>query len=138
MEKKLDNNPSASAKNVKYGISVLMVEDDYINIFMMQKNFESLFDVTYAKNSAEAFHFLNHHTYDLVLMDINLGEENINGVDILQKMREDNRHAQTKAFAVTGYVMDGDREKYLGLGFDEHFPKPLSRDVLISAIEKFF
>lgn len=138
MEKKLDSNSPASSTNIKYGISVLMVEDDYINIFIMQKNFETLFDITYAKNSSEAFHFLNHHIYDLVLMDINLGEENINGVDILKKMREDSRHAQTKVFAVTGYVMDGDREKYLGLGFDDHFPKPLSREILISAIESFF
>jgi CheY-like chemotaxis protein len=34
--------------------------------------------------------------------------------------------------------MEGDREKYLGLGFDDHFPKPLSREILISAIESFF
>jgi CheY-like chemotaxis protein len=71
-------------------------------------------------------------------MDINLGEENISGVDILNKMREDNRHNHTKTFAVTGYVMDGDREKYLALGFDEHFPKPLAKEALIDAIEKFF
>jgi CheY-like chemotaxis protein len=105
---------------------------------MMQKIFESLFEITYAKTSGEAINQLSNCTYDLVLMDINLGDETTTGVDILNKMREDTRHAQTKVFAVTGYVMEGDREKYLNLGFDEHFPKPLAKETLIAAIEKFF
>jgi CheY-like chemotaxis protein len=137
MENITENDLSASS-NIKYGISVLMVEDDYINIFMMQKIFESLFDITYAKSSSEALNLLGNNTYDLVLMDINLGDDAITGVDILKKMKEDIRHAQTKTFAVTGYVMEGDRDKYLGLGFDEHFPKPLAKETLMEAIDKFF
>lgn len=137
MEHKTENSLSESS-NIKYGISVLMVEDDYINIFMMQKIFESLFDITYAKSSSEALSLLSSNTYDLVLMDINLGDENVTGVDILRKMKEDTRHSQTKTFAVTGYVMEGDRDKYLGLGFDEHFPKPLAKETLMEAIDKFF
>jgi CheY-like chemotaxis protein len=137
MENKTASNLSESS-NIKYGISVLMVEDDYINIFMMQKIFESLFDITYAKTSAEALNLLGSNTYDLVLMDINLGDDTTTGVDILQKMKQDGRHDQTKTFAVTGYVMEGDREKYINLGFDEHFPKPLAKETLMEAIEKFF
>ncbi|HRG58757.1 MAG TPA: response regulator [Bacteroidia bacterium] len=137
MENKTENSLTESS-NIKYGISVLMVEDDYINIFMMQKIFESLFDISYAKSSAEALSMLSNNTYDLVLMDINLGDETVTGVDILKKMKEDSRHAQTKTFAVTGYVMEGDREKYIGLGFDEHFPKPLAKETLMEAIERFF
>jgi CheY-like chemotaxis protein len=137
MENKTEKGLSGKS-NIKYGISVLMVEDDYINIFMMQKIFESLFDISYAKSSSEALNLLGNNTYDLVLMDINLGDDNITGVEILLKMKEDNRHAQTKVFAVTGYVMEGDREKYLNLGFDEHFPKPLAKETLMEAIEKFF
>ena len=137
MENNSENSLSETT-NIKYGISVLMVEDDYINIFMMQKIFESLFDITYAKTSAEAITILGNSTYDLVLMDINLGDETVSGVDILKTMKLDNRHEQTKVFAVTGYVMEGDREKYLNLGFDEHFPKPLAKETLMEAIEKFF
>ncbi len=120
------------------GLTVLMVEDDYINIFMMQRLFESIFNITYAKNSSEALVFLNQNVYDLVLMDINLGEEGVSGVEILKQMKTDNRHTSTKVFAVTGYVKEGDREKYINLGFDEHFPKPLAKDMLIQAIQKFF
>jgi hypothetical protein len=137
MENTSENSLSESS-NIKYSISVLMVEDDYINIFMMQKIFESLFDITYAKTSAEAINLLNNNTYDLVLMDINLGDETISGVDILKKMKQDQRHAQTRVFAVTGYVMEGDHDKYLNLGFDEHFPKPLAKETLMEAVEKFF
>jgi CheY-like chemotaxis protein len=120
MENKTASNLSESS-NIKYGISVLMVEDDYINIFMMQKIFESLFDITYAKTSAEALNLLGNNTYDLVLMDINLGDDTTTGVDILQKMKQDGRHDQTKTFAVTGYVMEGDREKYINLGLMNTF-----------------
>lgn len=137
MENKTETSLSEPS-NIKYGISVLMVEDDYINIFMMQKIFESLFSITYAKTSSEAITMLENNTYDLVLMDINLGDETITGVEILKIMKQDHRHSQTKIFAVTGYVMEGDREKYLNLGFDEHFPKPLAKETLMEAIEKFF
>jgi CheY-like chemotaxis protein len=137
MENKTENSTSESS-DTKYNISVLMVEDDYINIFMMQKIFESLFNITYAKTSAEALTFLSNNTYDLVLMDINLGDDTITGVEILRKMKEDNRHNKTKAFAVTGYVIEGDRQKYLNLGFDEHFPKPLAKETLMEAIDTFF
>jgi CheY-like chemotaxis protein len=34
--------------------------------------------------------------------------------------------------------MEGDREKYIGFGFDDHFPKPLAKETLMEAIEKFF
>ncbi|MCC6250845.1 MAG: response regulator [Bacteroidia bacterium] len=122
----------------KYNISVLMVEDDFINIFMMQKVFDTLFDVTYARSSSEAYGFLENNTFDLVLMDINLGEETVDGVDILRSIRLDTRHTNTRVFAVTGYVLEGDREKYLEIGFDEHFPKPLTKDLLTTAIEKYF
>lgn len=127
-------------KNIpeKLNLRVLMVEDDYISIFMTQKLFEPLFDIVYAKTAMEATTFLSNNVYDLILMDINLGDESITGVDLLKQLRREDKHANTKVFAVTGYAMDGDREKYLKHGFNEHFPKPLSQETLIEAIQKLF
>jgi CheY-like chemotaxis protein len=122
----------------KLNLRVLMVEDDYISIFMTQKIFEPLFDIVYAKTASEATTFLSKNVYDLILMDINLGDENITGVDLLKQLRKEEKHANTKVFAVTGYAMDGDREKYLNYGFNEHFPKPLSQQTLVEAIQKVF
>ena len=129
---------SSSSVEIKYNLSVLMVEDDYINIFMMQRIFEQLFNIVYAKTASEAINLINKNVYDLILMDINLGDDTVTGVDILNLMRREERNKNTKVFAVTGYVQDGDREKYLGFGFDEHFPKPLSKEGLVEAIQKVF
>ena len=120
--------------------NILIVEDESIVAKDIQHSLKKLgYNVVDVVSTGEnAITAATEKKPDLVLMDINLGDDTTTGVDILQKMKQDGRHDQTKTFAVTGYVMEGDREKYINLGFDEHFPKPLAKETLMEAIEKFF
>jgi CheY-like chemotaxis protein len=39
-----------------------------------------------------------------------------------------------KIFAVTGYAMPGDRERFLAAGFDGYFSKPIEKEAILEGI----
>ncbi|HYR92483.1 MAG TPA: response regulator [Terriglobia bacterium] len=72
---------------------------------------------------------------DLIIMDIRLYD--LDGIEILNRIRHDERLRNTPVIAVTANAMTGDREKYLNAGFNEYVSKPiLDMEVLLSAIRR--
>lgn len=64
------------------------------------------------------------HLPDLVLMDIRMPD--MNGTEALRKLKEDQRTAEIPIVALTSSTMLGDRERFLGEGFDGYLRKPIS------------
>jgi CheY-like chemotaxis protein len=73
--------------------------------------------------------------YDLILMDINLGDPEKDGVYYLKELRK-TRYQKKPIVAVTAYAMSGDRERFMDAGFDEYFSKPIEKLRLLLFIEK--
>lgn len=66
----------------------------------------------------------DEHLPDLVLMDIRMPD--MNGTEALRKLKENERTAQIPIVALTSSTMVGDRERFLGEGFDGYLRKPIS------------
>jgi two-component system cell cycle response regulator DivK len=118
-------------------LNVLYVEDDQINVLIMQLMLQELVSLEIASDPEMALEMAENQRYDLVLMDINLGHNRIDGVELMHVMRE--RWAYFKAvpfFAVTAYALPGDRECFLKQGFDDYFSKPVDKEALRAAISK--
>jgi len=115
---------------------VLIIEDDAINAFVLQKFIEKKYTAVMAKNGHEALHILQKETFSVILMDINLGDEALDGVQLLQKIRAIPSQASTTVFAVTSFAMRGDKEAFLKAGFDQYFSKPIEHSVIMKAIEE--
>jgi two-component system cell cycle response regulator DivK len=64
------------------------------------------------------------HLPDLVLMDIRMPD--MNGTEAMRKLKEDERTAGIPIVALTSSTMKGDRERFLGFGFDGYLHKPIS------------
>ncbi|MGH2933457.1 MAG: response regulator [Gaiellaceae bacterium] len=64
------------------------------------------------------------HSPDLVLMDIRMPD--MNGTEALRRLRGDARTAEIPVVALTSSTMKGDREQFLGEGFDGYLQKPIS------------
>ena len=114
---------------------VLIIEDDAINAFVLQKFIEKKYTAVLAKNGHEALHLVQKEAFDVILMDINLGDENLDGVQLLQKIRTIPGYSKSTIFAVTSFAMRGDKESFLAAGFDQYFSKPIDHSVIMRAIE---
>ena len=113
---------------------ILYVEDDPINAYVLQKMLSN-FTIDIAKNGEEGMVLSAEHEYDLVLMDINLGDPQRDGVYYLRELRKTSYHNKP-IVAVTAYAMSGDRERFMDAGFDEYFSKPIEKLRLLLFIEK--
>lgn len=116
--------------------NILIVEDDPTNLFVAKKLLGKKCHISSATNDREAFDQLHQKSFDVVLMDINLGGDSLDGVSILRHIRELYPHWNMPIFAVTSYAMPEDRAKYLHAGFNRYFPKPIDRDGILLAIQE--
>lgn len=116
-------------------IRVLLVEDDEVSIYVMEKILSKYFRVIVARNGIEAIHLAHRDHFDVVLLDIQLGHS-MDGTEVLEELRKDSNHQDSKIFAITGMALPEDRDYYLNLGFDEFFAKPLNHHDLAAKIKE--
>jgi CheY-like chemotaxis protein len=113
---------------------ILLVEDDEINMYIMDRLLKNEFILSKAKNGDEALSLAEKNYFDVVLMDINLGNTSIDGIEVMKRIRIMKKLKATKIFAVTSYAMPEDKQRFLNLGFDAYFAKPLQKEELIMVI----
>jgi CheY-like chemotaxis protein len=75
------------------------------------------------------------HGPDLVLMDIQLPD--IDGVEALARLRADERSASLPVLALTAQAMEGDRERFLGAGFDGYLSKPVDIAEFVATVRRY-
>lgn len=116
--------------------TILVVEDITSNMIVIERYLRDTYDVDLAKNANAAFNMAQEIQYDLILMDINLGEGE-NGIEIQKKIREieGECYRNIPIIAVTAYVMAGDREKLLKAGFNDYLPKPFTKYILLTVVD---
>lgn len=117
---------------------VLIVEDNHINALILKKSLAKEFDCVLAKNDKQAFEALDQHVIKLILMDINLGSQSLDGEAIMKILRKDPKYPELKIFAVTSYAMPEDKIRFLNAGFDAYFPKPIEKKVILQAVRAEF
>jgi len=116
---------------------ILFAEDDAVNLLAGKIMLEKLgYDVVTATNGQEALERLLEHTFDLILMDIQMPR--IDGVEATRIIRDSARYGSKSGIpiiAMTAYAMEGDREKFLAAGLDAYIAKPIEATELREAIE---
>lgn len=114
---------------------ILVVEDNADTQILLRYLLESRFLLEAVTKVGDALEKTAEKTFDLLLVDINLGEERT-GVDLLNILRKNDTYAQIPMVAITAYAMPGDSERFISMGFDGYVSKPFTRIELISAIDK--
>jgi two-component system cell cycle response regulator DivK len=116
------------------GEQILVVEDNALNMKLFR---DVLIATGYraieATTGGEAVGLAVERMPDLVLMDIQLPDAD--GVDVLRRLRTDDRTAAIPVLAVTAQAMQGDRERFLAAGFDGYVSKPLNVRELIGTVQ---
>lgn len=68
---------------------ILLVEDDFLNRRLTKKILlDNNYEVLEAKNANEALHLIKKEIIDLVILDINLGENEKDGIELGEQIKE--------------------------------------------------
>lgn len=113
---------------------VLAVEDNPDTQTLLRYLLGRKYEFVLVSRVEEALEAARHRSFALFILDINLGEQRT-GIDLLRALRELNDDAYVPAIALTAYAMPGDRERFLGAGFDAYVSKPFTRGELFEAID---
>lgn len=123
-------------KSTGINLRILLVEDKVITqkVVGLQLN-EMGHKVDVASNGREALEKYSKDKYDLILMDIQMPVmDGITATKELKKIRP----APPPVVGLSANAFDGDRMKYMSLGFDEYLTKPMQRDQFLGIVNKLF
>lgn len=115
------------------GAKVLLVDDNELN---QQLGSELLTNagllVDLADNGQMALDMLNEHTYELVLMDMQMPV--MDGITATKAIRQSARWQSLPILAMTANAMASDRDRCLAAGMNGHIPKPIDPAILYEAM----
>lgn len=116
-------------------MNILYVEDNKINAMVMNKMLsKNVSNVIIAENGPTALKIVKESSPDLILVDINLGLNQMDGCELLKRLKKLEILKNIPIYAVTAYAMPGDAQKFIKIGFDKYFSKPVNFEKLLSAI----
>jgi len=117
----------------KEGLSILLVEDNFLNQKITTYNLRKYnHKVSIANNGLEAVNLFKEKKFDLILMDIMMPVmDGLEATREIRKIEKANKLSEyTPIIAVTANTLDNDREKCLSWGMDEFIAKPFDMNQL--------
>jgi two-component system cell cycle response regulator DivK len=103
---------------------ILIVDDNDQNRRLARDVLEFAgFRTLEAEGGVEGLSLAVEHRPDLILLDIRMPD--MEGTEVLRKLKEDARAATIRVVALTSSSMKGDRERFLADGFDGYLEKPI-------------
>lgn len=130
MESKMSlaDAPAEAAHAQRPGLRVLIAEDHIINQGLMMRLMEERGIVgRVAANGHEAIEVLRNEPFDLVFMDIQM--PGMDGYMATRTIREELK-LTIPVIAMTAHAMEGEKEKCIRLGMDDHIAKPVRESEL--------
>jgi two-component system, cell cycle response regulator DivK len=115
---------------------ILVVEDNERNMKLFCEVLQASGCRTLeATTGQSAMELASEHQPALVLMDIQLPD--IDGIEVLNRLRADERFSSVPVLALTAQAMDGDRERFLEAGFDGYLSKPVDIAELVATVKRY-
>jgi len=112
----------------------IFVEDDRASFLYFHHLMEKTGAViAHAETGAQAWELFFSGKFDLVLMDVRLGDTN--GLHLARKIRRHNRH--TPIIAQTAYALSTDKDRCLQAGCNDYITKPIQPLAFMEKIDAF-
>ncbi|MCA9885966.1 MAG: response regulator [Anaerolineae bacterium] len=117
-------------------ISVLIIDDNPQNRRLVKKMLEVHgFKIFEASNGLDGVASAIEHKPRIILLDINLPD--IDGIEVANTLRNQGNCESCTIIALTANAMIGDRERFIESGCDDYLAKPVSRQELVSMLNKY-
>jgi len=117
------------------GVRVLVVDDEPDARSLLARSLSVCqAEVATANSAAAAFELLQRQTFDVLVSDIGMPEED--GYDLIRRVRNlaDDRIGQIPAVALTAFVRSEDRRRAALAGFQTHMAKPVEAAELVAIV----
>ena len=116
--------------------TLLVIEDDpasreYMKELLEPHGFTLILSET-GKDGYETF--LNNPGIALILLDLKLPD--MNGLDVIRKIRASSTNSEVPVIAQTAYAMSGDAQKSIEAGCNDYISKPIERNQLLGKINQ--
>jgi len=116
---------------------ILYVEDDLINALVMQRLLIKHYEIVHVSDGETCLSVLDSETFELILMDINLGRGKMDGVETLHRIKSNPKTNKIIVITVTSYALSDDKERFLREGFDDYLAKPVERLLLLNTLNQY-
>ncbi len=115
--------------------TVLVIEDSVDNMELMRRLLEEDgYKVLEAETGQQGFDVALEVRPDVILLDIQLPD--IDGLEVLRKIRSSEIDGDIPVIAVTYYAMAGDLERMMAAGCDGYIEKPIDPDKFVDQIRE--
>jgi PAS domain S-box-containing protein len=122
-----DNNSINIADNDERN-SILVVDDEKMNLEFLRKTLCPEHKVSVTKSGASALEMANNYMPDLILLDILM--PGMNGFEVLEKLKASEKTKKIPVIIMTGLTNKKDEERVLSLGAADFLNKPLDENIV--------
>ncbi|GEM_PF-549807 len=114
---------------------IAIVEDNRDNRLLLRAIIDDRYELVEYATGRVALDAIRSDPPDLILLDISLPE--MDGTEVLRRLRSDSTLARIPAIALTAHAMRGVRERLLAEGFDAYVVKPIvDEEALLETIAR--
>lgn len=118
-----------------FGLKILLVEDSIDNQRLFTRYLRQTGAIVdLASNGVEGVEKASLAVYDVILMDVQMPD--LDGHDATIALRE--RGIEIPIIALTAHAMREERERALSHGFNDYLIKPLSPQILLETLSKYY
>ncbi len=116
-------------------LRVLLAEDNEPNQRVAKAILRGAgYSIDVAANGHKAIELVGQKSYDVVLMDVNMPQ--MDGLEATHAIRQTDAGRGLPIIGLTASVMDGDRQRCLEAGMNDHLAKPIDWDALIALLNR--
>ena len=114
--------------------TILVIDDEKDLIELVRYNLEKEgFDVIAATDGQSGLEVIRKHRPELVMLDLMM--PGIDGLQVCQRLRADQRTARTPVIMLTAKATEADRIVGLELGADDYVTKPFSPREVVARVK---
>lgn len=114
---------------------LLIVENDSVSAEVTKYYLKQNYELHICEDGPTAIELAENHTYDGILMDINLGKE-MSGIDTVKLIRQIPEYSKTPIVALTAFAMEGDKNEFISAGCSHYLSKPFTKNSIVTLLSQ--
>lgn len=113
--------------------TILIVDDDITSLRLIQAVLKTSYDPAPARSGEQALTYLEKHTPDLILLDLDM--PGMNGYEVLGRLKADSRWRDIPVIFLTGREGVDSEVRALTLGAVDYMQKPVMEELVLARVK---